>query len=123
MDDGPKVVTQNDMFGAVLEVTGWKVPAVPRGRVGKLASDLLATGIFPHDVVLRFGRTDPGNGWWYWRDDWRGRKGQMPNEAALREGVCLFDLATAVQLPARQTSKYADALSFLEKLEAAEHGN
>ena len=112
--DGPKVATQQDMFGAILAVTGWRVPAVSAGRVGKLAKDLLATGIFPHDVLLRFGRVDPGNGWWYWRDDWRGKRGDMPNENALREGVCKFDLPVAVQLPAAQTSKWAGVMAWAE---------
>lgn len=110
--DGPVVATHSQMFDAVLQVTGWRVPAVSPGRVGKLARDLLAAGIFPADVVLRFGRTDPGNGWWYWRDDWRGKKGDMPNEGALRECAGKWELPVAVQMPARR-SKYAAMLEGL----------
>ena len=113
---GPRVATQQDMFGAILAVTGWRVPAVSAGRVGKLAKDLLASGVFPHDVVLRFGRTDPGHGWWYWRDDWRGKRGDMPNESALRECAGKWEQPVAVQLgAARDTgNKWAGVMAWAE---------
>lgn len=104
---GPRVATQQDMFGAILTVTGWRVPAVPAGRVGKLAKDLLASGVFPHDVLLRFGTTDPGEGWWWYTSDWRGQKGQRPDEKGLRECAGKWEQAVAVQLPAAREAEPA----------------
>lgn len=98
-DPAPHVSTQAEMFGAILAVTGWRVPAVSAGRVGKLARDLLAAGVFPHDVVLRFGTTDPGEGWWWYKDDWRGKRGDRPSENALRECAGKWEQPVAVQLP------------------------
>ncbi len=84
--DGPRILTSHqDMFGAILEVTGWACPAVPHGRVGKLATALLASGATAQDVRERFGQTDPGNGWWWRRDTWQGRAGNDPGERDLRE--------------------------------------
>jgi hypothetical protein len=97
-DPGPQVSTQSEMFGALLEVTGWRVPAVSPSRVGKLARDLLAAGVFPYDVRLRFGTLDPGEGWWWFRDDWRGRLGQRPDEKGLRECAGRWEQAVAVQV-------------------------
>ena len=115
--DGPKVATQQDMFGAILAVTGWRVPAVSAGRVGKLARDLLAAGVFPHDVALRFGTTDPGEGWWWYKDDWRGKLGQRPDEKALRECAGKWELAVAVQLapkPVNEPAGFAALRAFRE---------
>ena len=105
--DAPAIATQKEMFGAILTVTGWRVPAVSAGRVGKLAKDLLASGVFPHDVLLRFGTTDPGEGWWWYSSDWRGQKGQRPDEKALRELAGKWEQAVAVQLPAAREAEPA----------------
>ena len=106
-----------DMFGAILEVTGWTVPAVKATRVGALARDLLASGATPADIRERFGTVDPGNGWWWRRDTWQGRKGNDPNEKDLRENCMRWARATAVMLPTAPLG-----MSNLQRMvEAAEH--
>jgi hypothetical protein len=102
-----------DMFGAILDVTGWRVPAVPAGRVGKLATALLASGASAADIRERFGTVDPGNGWWWRRDTWQGRAGNDPNEKDLRENCGRWTRAIAVAAP----SKYAGMLAALDSLE------
>jgi hypothetical protein len=96
--DAPHIATHKDMVAAILEVTGWRIPAVSGARVGKLAKDLLAAGVFPHDVALRFGASDPGNGWWWYTADWRGKLGQRPDEKGLRECAGKWELAVPVTL-------------------------
>ena len=93
----PRTLTPHqDMFGAILDVTGWTCPAVPEGRVGKLATALLASGATAADIRERFGQTDPGNGWWWRRDTWQGRAGNDPGERDLRENCGRWKRAIAV---------------------------
>ena len=110
--DAPAIATQQEMFGAILAVTGWRVPAVSAGRVGKLAKDLLASGVFPHDVVLRFGTADPGEGWWWYSSDWRGQKGQRPDEKALRECAGKWEQGVAVQLASPAQTRVMEPAGF-----------
>lgn len=107
MEDGPKVVRHQDMVDALLAVTGWVIPAnISGARVGKLAKDFLASGIFPHDILLRFGTDDPGNGWWYYKDFWLGQRGERPNEYALRQCALKWEQPVAVQVPTREPAGF-----------------
>lgn len=110
-DKNGKPLTEHaDMFGAILEVTGWRVPAVPAGRVGKLATALLASGATAADIRERFGTADPGNGWWWRRDTWQGRAGNDPGERDLRENCGRWEKPVAVALPAPRPAGF-DALA------------
>jgi hypothetical protein len=113
-----------DMFGAILEVTGWRVPAVPAGRVGKLATALLASGATPSDIRERFGTVDPGNGWWWRRDTWQGQKGNDPNERDLRENCGRWTRAIAVAVTVKQQAPAGwAALDEVRRMRAeAQHG-
>ena len=99
-DATPRKLSEHaDMFGAIQEVTGWECPAVPRGRIGKLATALLESGATAADIRERFGQHDPCNGWWWRRDTWQGRAGNDPGERDLRENCNRWKRAVAVQLP------------------------
>ena len=99
-DPAPHVATHAEMVDAILAVTGWIIPAnISGARVGKIAKDFLASGLFPHDVRLRFGTVDPGSGWWYYRDFWLGQRGERPNEYALRQCAGKWEQPVAVSLP------------------------
>jgi len=97
-DPGRLLTSQQQMFQAILDVTGWTVPAVASGRIGKLAAALLKSGGSADDMRRYFGTVDTGE-WWYWRDDWRGQRGQAPNEPAIRENWLAWQRPVAVQIP------------------------
>jgi len=116
---------QQDMFQAILDVTGWTVPAMAPGRIGKLAAALLKSGGSAADMLYRFGTVDPGEGWWYWRDDWRGQRGQAPNEPAIRENWLAWRRPAAVHTPVgtaqgRQASSRFGMVAAVEKLRNAD---
>jgi hypothetical protein len=112
------VSAHSAMFGAILDVTGWRVPAVPAGRVGKLATALLASGASADAIRERFGTVDPGEGWWYYKADWRGKQGQRPSEAALRENCMIWDAPIAVALP--EPAGFDGLRRFLERHQDAD---
>lgn len=51
-------------------------------RLARLASELLKQKYEPCQVISIYGA-----GGIYWRDDWRGQRGQTPNEIAVRETI------------------------------------
>lgn len=114
MSAEPAPVTHRDMVAAILAVTGWKIPAMSGARVGRLARDLLEAGVFPHDLLYRFGTVDPGHGWWWFRDDWRGRLGQQPDEKGLRESAGRWEQPTAVQLPGSEPAGFRALRAYRE---------
>jgi len=70
----PKQPTpQQQMFEALAVVTGWDM-RINKGRIGKVAAKLIKAKYSAELVKKEYG---PG-GWWY-REDWRGKKGEMPS--------------------------------------------
>lgn len=93
----------------VCAVTGWNVKLMA-GRAAKLAKLLREAGGTREELLARFGRDDPGNGWWYWRDDWRGKRGELPSQAAIMECWGRWTLPIAVEV----SSRYDSLLALLE---------
>ncbi len=69
---------QREMVGALCEVMGLD-SRLMGARLARLAAALSRLGADPATVRLRYGR-----GSWYYATDWRGKQGQLPNEAAIR---------------------------------------
>ena len=55
-------------------------------RLARLAADLGKQGATPQLLRSRYGR-----GGWFYRTDWRGKRGEFPNEKALRETFGRWD--------------------------------
>lgn len=79
-----------------------------------MAKDLLAAGVFPHDILLRFGTVDPCSGWWWYSSDWRGKRGDRPSENALRECAGKWEQPVAVQIKPAEQSKWAGVMAWAE---------
>jgi hypothetical protein len=52
-----------------------------RGKLLKAASDIMLCRPEPTPDLIR---KEYGHGGWYWKNDWRGQKGQIPNLATIR---------------------------------------
>lgn len=121
-DDGPKPrkLTEQQLWVAVVcEVTGWNSKTMG-GRAAKLAAKIRNSGGSKEDVLAHYGQHDFGEAWWWYRDHWLGKKGERPSDRWILETWGMWNKPIAVAAPS--ASKYADPLSFLAQLEAAEHG-
>lgn len=66
------------MIAALAAVTG-RDANMQRSALSYPAQRLTEHGYTPLQVVAHFGRTDPGaDSWWWYRDDWRGRRRDLP---------------------------------------------
>ena len=69
--------------GAWIDKVNWVLGIDSRlmgARVARLAAALGKLGATPEVVRQKYGR-----GGWYYAQDWRGKQGQLPGEAAVRE--------------------------------------
>lgn len=115
MDPAPtkQITEQQAWVGAVCAVTGWNV-ALMAGRAGKLAKALKQAGGSVAELVEHYGQEDTNSAWWFYRDDWRGKRGQRPDDGAIRATWGLWDKPIAVQAPqsaAGSLLEYARSLS------------
>ena len=94
---------------AVCAVCGWDTKMMG-GRAAKLYSVVVAAGGTWMDVEKYYGQADPGNGWWWYSSDWRGKRGERPADHSIRETWGRWALPIAVAAP----SKYAGMLNFIE---------
>jgi len=104
-DDNPqaKVLTpQQVAVGVICKVCDWE-PALMAGRAGRLWKALKALGATPDEIEAAYGRDDVGASWWWWRDDWRGKRGDWPQDYTIRETWKRRTTPIAVQLPAKRT--------------------
>ncbi len=74
----PPKPNQREMVGALCEVMGLD-SRLMGARLARLAAALSRLGADPATVRSRYGR-----GGWYYANDWRGKQGQLPSEAAIR---------------------------------------
>lgn len=74
---------QQKMIGVLCQVTHKDV-SLNGKRYAKLASELVKNGYSPDEISNWYS-----SGGWYYKNDWRGKKGQVPNESAIRETVKL----------------------------------
>lgn len=68
------------MFGVIAEVTKLD-PTLKKGQIGRLAKDMIKAG-YNHEQIKEWYTSPDG---WYWLHDWRGQKGQYPDEKAIRD--------------------------------------
>lgn len=99
---------QQQWVGTLCEVTGWSV-ATMAARAGKLAKALKLAGGTPDDLLAHYGQVDAGAAWWWYRDDWRGQRGQRPGEAGIRETWGFWNKPVVVQLPQARSYDALDA--------------
>jgi hypothetical protein len=114
-EPSPAQLEQREWVGAVCAVTGWNT-ATMAGRAGKLARALKAAGCTPGEILRYYGQVDPGNGWWWYTADWRGKRGQRPSENGIRETCKLWEQPIAVAAPVKvEPAGYDSLRRFLER--------
>lgn len=97
-----KKTNQQSMFGELAKVTGidYKVKR-NAGRLARISKELLDAGYLPETVEIAYSQF----GWWY-KNDWRGQKGEMPTPEQIVETIGRVDLRAKVNghspQPARQ---------------------
>lgn len=75
------LTAEQEMVTALCKVMGQDVK-ISYTRYINFGKRLLNAGYDAGLITREFG---PGGG--YWRNDWRGQKGEFPNEAAIRENI------------------------------------
>lgn len=79
----------------MIEVCGLSADVPDHVRLAESAAAKLSS-YDPERIYRRFGLTDTPNGEWYWyRDDWRGRQGDMPTPAQVVETIAKKRVTTA----------------------------
>ena len=106
---------QQQWVGAVCEVTGWTA-ALMAGRAGKLVKALKFAGGSSAELLEHYGQVDHGAAWWWYRDDWRGKRGQRPGDNGIRETWGMWNKPIAV----KSAGRYDGMLSYVEELERGE---
>lgn len=86
---------------AICGVCGWNVKMMA-GRAARLYSSIVAAGGSWLQVEEHYGQVDTGSAWWWYRDDWRGKRGERPADHSLREtwGRWTQPIAVAATQPA-----------------------
>ena len=79
-----------------------------------LAKWLVSQEIEPAQIGKHYGRRDPGNGiWWWYRDFWKGKKGEYPEKPTDIRNTILkaveFEPLPVQQVETKTTGKAADA--------------
>ena len=79
-----------------------------------LAKWLVSQEIEPAQIGKHYGRRDPGNGvWWWYRDFWKGKKGEYPEKPTDIRNTILkaveFEPLLVQQVETKTTGKAADA--------------
>jgi hypothetical protein len=104
MSDNPeeqKSLTESQQWvGALCEVMGqdWHLKR-NAGRAARLGKELRDAGGTVQELVDHFGQTDAGAAWWWYRDDWRGKRGQRPAACQIVELWNVWQRPIAVQQP------------------------
>lgn len=113
-DPAPQLSEAQQWVKSICDVTGWNVKLMA-GRAAKLGKLIRDAGGTWQELEQHFGQMDDGAAWWYYRDDWRGKRGERPNQAAIMERWGAWTLATAVHLPVvAQSSKWAGVMAWAE---------
>lgn len=120
MDPAPQLTAAQGAVDAVCTVFGWPVNLKAGHAAGWAKRTRTKLGLalpeFIGELVTHYGRVDPGAGeWWVYREVYPCSKvaGAMPTPQMVENTWGRWTLATAVQLPARQASKYSAMLNIL----------
>lgn len=114
MDDGPapKTLTEPQAWVRLIcDITGWN-DKLNGPRAGKFAKSLRQAGATLAELEAHYGQADHGAAWWWYRDDWRGKRGQRPSQAGITETWGAWTLPIAIQ-----ASPVGGMLAFIERLE------
>ncbi len=111
--DGPKVLTEPQAWVDVIcQACGWNYQLKSNaGRAAKLGKELRTAGGTLVEFERHYGQVDRGESWWWYRDDWRGQRGQRPSVAGITETWGVWALPISVR-PAAMGA----ALSYVEQL-------
>ncbi|HUV65365.1 MAG TPA: hypothetical protein VMW24_15825, partial [Sedimentisphaerales bacterium] len=97
--NGKQPTEHQAMFTAICDAMrfdGKLLTEKQRGRLNRLSKRLRDTGKTPRDVI--------GAGQWWWKEDWRGKKGDTPTDGQLFE--VLGKLAQAPQVGPPELGQY-----------------
>lgn len=100
-EDNPKTLTPAQAWVDVLcAVTGtdYRIRS-NAGRAARLGKELREAGGMVVEVERHYGQRDAGAAWWWYRDDWRGKRGQRPTFGQLAETWGQWTLPVAVEMP------------------------
>lgn len=101
MSDGPKVLTEPQAWVEALCRVCQLDYRIRRnaGRAARVGKELREVGGKLAEVEKFYGQSDPCDGWWWFRDDWRGKKGQAPTPEQVVEtwGRWLLPVAVSVE--------------------------
>ena len=114
-DGTAKILTPAQAWvDALCQVLGWNYQIRSNaGRAARLGKEVREAGGTVDELIAHYGQVDSGGAWWWYRDDWRGRKGQRPTVTGITETWGHWALPTAIQLPvgdAAQLLAYARGL-------------
>lgn len=95
----PRILTEQQQgVKTVCEVCGWQV-SMMAGRAARLYKQVQQAGGSWMDIEAHYSQTDHGAAWWWYRDDWRGKRGERPADHSIRETWGRWTLPVAVQMP------------------------
>ena len=100
-DDTPQprqLTDQQQWVETICSVAGWDY-RIMAGRAAKLGKQLRGAGGTVGDVLAYYGQSDSGAVWWWYRDDWRGKRGERPADYSMRETWGRWELPVAVAQP------------------------
>ena len=79
-----KLTDQQAMIGALSEVMEMQ-SSLNGSRLAAFAANLLRNGGTSEEVRAYYGKMLNGQVWQWYKHDWRGKKGDKPNERGIRE--------------------------------------
>ncbi|UOF79187.1 hypothetical protein [Caudoviricetes sp.] len=107
----PRPVTeQQRAVNALLSVTGWPSSTM-YGRAATLAKALVIGSDYATvaaDLETRYGKLSCA-GWWWYRNDWRGLRGQEPDESGIRQTWKAWE-----KPPSPQPSRFDGLIEYLQ---------
>lgn len=95
--DKPPPTEHQQVVAAICDVCGWQIEMIGWGRVGKLSKSVRAVGGTADELREHYGQSDVGTAWWWYRDHWKGKLGQRPDDGWIRKTWGSWNLPIAVQ--------------------------
>lgn len=111
----PRQLTEQQLWVAnICNVCGWTT-ALMGGRAARLAKSLRTAGGTLDELIAHYAQADSAAAWWWYRDDWRGKRGERPADHSIRETWGRWALPVAVQMPVSEPAGYDSLREFLAR--------